>query len=72
MAAMNAAFDLMMSRYMLSAVFPLFALQMYEALGVGWATTLLGCVTLAMAPIPWCFWIYGERIRRRSRYETST
>ncbi|TQV96703.1 hypothetical protein V2A60_002916 [Cordyceps javanica] len=62
----------MMSRYVLSAAFPLFALQMYEALGVGWATTVLGCVTLAMAPIPWCFWVFGERIRKRSRYETST
>ncbi|OAA80745.1 Major facilitator superfamily domain, general substrate transporter [Akanthomyces lecanii RCEF 1005] len=67
----SASGAMMMSRYVLSAAFPLFALQMYEALGVGWATTLLGCVTLAMAPIPWCFWIYGERIRKRSRYETS-
>ncbi|OAA69130.1 Major facilitator superfamily domain, general substrate transporter [Cordyceps fumosorosea ARSEF 2679] len=61
----------MMTRYVLSAAFPLFALQMYEALGVGWSTTLLGCVALVMAPIPWCFWMFGARIRKRSRYETS-
>lgn len=62
----------MMSRYVLSAAFPLFTLQMYEKLGVGWGATLLGFIALLMAPIPWCFWIYGERIRRRSRYESSS
>ncbi|KAK2592366.1 hypothetical protein QQS21_009946 [Conoideocrella luteorostrata] len=70
--AASASGAMMMSRYLLSAVFPLFALQMYKALGVGWATSLLGFITVAMAPIPWCFWVFGERIRRRSKYETST
>lgn len=68
----SAAGAMMMSRYVLSAAFPLFVLPMYERLGVGWATTLLGGVALAMAPIPWCFWAYGDKIRKRSRYETST
>ncbi|KAK3192642.1 hypothetical protein K4F52_001441 [Lecanicillium sp. MT-2017a] len=67
----SASGAVMMSRYVLSAAFPLFALRMYKALGVGWATTLLAFVTVAMAPIPWCFWLYGEKLRKRSRYETS-
>lgn len=67
----SASGAMMLTRYTFSAAFPLFALQMYKALGVGWATSLLGFVTVVMAPIPWCFWVYGERIRRRSRYETS-
>ncbi|POR32035.1 Polyamine transporter 4 [Tolypocladium paradoxum] len=67
----SASGAMMLSRYTLSAAFPLFALQMYEALGVGWATSLLAFITVAMAPIPWCFWVYGERLRRRSKYETS-
>ena len=33
---------MMLSRYLAAAVFPLFALQMYKALGVGWATSMLG------------------------------
>lgn len=70
--AASASGAMMLSRYLLSAAFPLFALQMYRALGVGWATSILGFITVAMAPIPWCFWIYGARIRERSRYETST
>jgi len=67
----SAAGAAMLSRYTLSAAFPLFALKMYQALGVGWATSLLAFCTLAMAPIPWLFWKFGEEIRRKSRYETS-
>ncbi|GAB0138427.1 hypothetical protein EsDP_00006662 [Epichloe bromicola] len=39
-----------------AAAFPSFALQMYKALGVGWATSLLGFIAVAMAPIPCRFW----------------
>lgn len=55
-------------RYVLGAVFPLFILQMYEALGVGWATSLLGFVTVAMAGIPWGFVRWGARLRGKSGY----
>jgi DHA1 family multidrug resistance protein-like MFS transporter len=61
-----------LSRYTLSAAFPLFALQMYGRLGVGWATSLLGFFTVAMAPIPWVFYHWGPTLRARSRYERST
>ncbi|KAF2141087.1 uncharacterized protein K452DRAFT_351730 [Aplosporella prunicola CBS 121167] len=55
-------------RYVLGCAFPLFILQMYEKLGVGWATSLLGFVSVAMAVIPWCFVRWGETLRRKSRY----
>jgi len=67
----SAAGAAMLSRYGLSTAFPLFALQMYKRLGVGWATTVLACCTAAMAPIPWLFWRYGEGLRGRMRYESS-
>ncbi|KAJ6028047.1 hypothetical protein N7540_003623 [Penicillium herquei] len=57
------------SRYMLSAAFPLFVTQMYETLGVGWASSLLGFVALVMAPIPWVFYRFGPVFRARSSYE---
>ena len=60
-----------LSRYTLSAAFPLFTLQLYEALGTGWATSLLGFCTVAMAPIPWVFWKWGPKSRARSGYERS-
>ncbi|KAH7052269.1 major facilitator superfamily domain-containing protein [Macrophomina phaseolina] len=46
-------------RYVLGAVFPLFILQMYEALGTGWATSLLGFVSVGMAGLPWGFVRWG-------------
>ncbi|KAI2864847.1 hypothetical protein CBS63078_2345 [Aspergillus niger] len=67
----SASGAMMFSRYILSCAFPLFTLQMFDGLGVGWATTLLAALSLLMAPIPWIFWIYGPRIRKASRYETT-
>ncbi|KAK4626423.1 Polyamine transporter 4 [Fulvia fulva] len=57
-------------RYILSGCFPLWTVQMYEALGIGWATSLLAFVCVAMLPIPFIFFKYGPAIRRRSRYDT--
>ncbi|CAK4032926.1 related to TPO4-Proposed vacuolar polyamine transporter [Lecanosticta acicola] len=67
----SAAGAAMLCRYSQSTAFPLFSLQMYRALGVGWATSILAFCTLAMAPIPWLFWHFGEQIRQRTKYETS-
>lgn len=67
----SAAGAAMISRYSLSAAFPMFALKMYRALGVGWATTTLACCAAAMAPIPYLFWKYGEGLRGRMKYESS-
>ncbi|CAN9154833.1 unnamed protein product [Alternaria alternata] len=55
-------------RYILGAVFPLFTVQMYDALGIGWATSLLGFLSLGMVPIPFLFFKYGPAIRAKSRY----
>lgn len=53
-------------RYILGASFPLFTVQMYEKMGVKWATLFLALVCLLMAPIPWIFYKYGPGIRKRS------
>ena len=55
-------------RSLAGAGFPLFSQYMFKALGVNWAGTLLGCVALLLVPIPVCFLIYGERIRRKSAF----
>lgn len=55
-------------RYTFGAVFPLFTRQMYEALGVAWATSLLGFVTIALMPLPWVLLKFGPVIRRKSKY----
>lgn len=45
----------------------MFATYMYEDLGVQWASTLLGCLAALMIPIPIALYIYGPRIRARSK-----
>ncbi|KAI8931044.1 hypothetical protein NX059_012055 [Plenodomus lindquistii] len=56
------------ARYTLGGVFPLFTVQMYQALGIGWATSLLGFLALGMMPIPFLFFKYGRAIRAKSSY----
>ena len=55
-------------RSIAGAVFPLFSMYMFNALGVEWSGTLLGCVALILVPIPVIFWKYGARIRQRSKF----
>lgn len=55
-------------RSIAGAVFPLFSMYMFKALGVNWAGTLLGFVALALVPIPVIFWKYGAKIRARSKF----
>ncbi|KAK5953020.1 hypothetical protein OHC33_006142 [Knufia fluminis] len=55
-------------RYVFGAVFPLFSRQMYLAMGAGWATSLLGFVTVALMPVPWILFKYGAKIRSKSKY----
>ena len=49
--------------------FPLFARQMYAALGLGWGNSLLGFVAVGIGiPAPFMLWKYGEKLRNRSTF----
>lgn len=61
-----------LTRYGLSGAFPLFTIQMYSKLGIPWATSLLGFISVALLPVPWVFFKYGKKIRAMSKYETPT
>lgn len=50
------------------AIFPLFATYMFDGMGIQWASTLLGCVALLLAPMPVLFLMYGKKIRGRSKF----
>lgn len=41
---------------------------MFNGMGVQWAGTLLGCVAVALVPIPVLFYLYGAKIRARSKF----
>ncbi|KAG6860817.1 hypothetical protein C0995_007318 [Termitomyces sp. Mi166 len=59
-------------RSAVAASFPLFTTQMFENLGVNWASTLLGLLGLLLAPSPFLFYRYGPQIRLRSRFAPCT
>ncbi|KAI9877108.1 MAG: hypothetical protein M1830_004759 [Pleopsidium flavum] len=65
-ASASAANNLL--RYILAAVLPFFMTKMYANLGVAWASSLFGFVSLAFLPIPWAFRRYGPWLRVHSKY----
>ena len=64
-ASVYAGNDLMRSAF--GAAFPLFANAMYKKLGIAWASSLLGFLSIAFIPIPFVLYFYGQRIRGWSK-----
>lgn len=57
-----------LSRHTFGVGFPLFITQMYKSLGIGWASSLLAFISLALVPIPYVFYFYGPRLRENIGY----
>lgn len=55
-----------------AAGLPLAAPRMYDVLGTRWATSLLAFACVALIPAPFVFYVYGERLRRRSKFASMT
>ncbi|KAJ7812625.1 MFS general substrate transporter [Mycena olivaceomarginata] len=58
-------------RNLMGTAFPLFTPPMYARLGIHWASTLFGCVAVAMVPIPYVLLFLGPKIRARSRFAST-
>lgn len=58
-------------RSLFGAGFPMFANQMYDKLNPRWASTLLGCIAILLAPIPFILRKYGAAMRKRSKFAPS-
>lgn len=57
-------------RYIFGAACPLLIVQMYNGMGFQWASSLLGFITVVLLPVPWLLYVFGEKIRGRSGYDT--
>lgn len=55
-------------RSIAAAGFPLFARQMFNGMGIEWASTLLGCLAFCLVPIPVIFYLYGKKLRLKSKF----
>lgn len=56
------------TRNLCAAALPLAVDSMYKRLGIHWATSLLGFVSLLMADIPFTFIAFGSHLRARSQF----
>lgn len=65
-ASVLAGNDFLRSSF--GAGFPLFASAMFHNLDVGWACTLLGCLTVLFIPYPFVLYRYGKKLRLKSRW----
>ncbi|PWY84775.1 MFS general substrate transporter [Aspergillus heteromorphus CBS 117.55] len=55
-------------RSLVAASFPLFSRQMFDNMGIQWASTLLGCLAAVLVPIPVCFLLFGKNLRKKSKF----
>ncbi|GMM53308.1 Tpo1 protein [Starmerella bacillaris] len=68
---LNAASGIAANTFLRSGfgcAFPLFAHPMFINLGTQWAGTLLGCLAAILAPVPFLFYIYGRKLRQKSKF----
>ncbi|KAJ5654377.1 hypothetical protein N7490_001380 [Penicillium lividum] len=66
LAASTVAANIIL-RSSVASGFPLFTKQMFENMGIQWASTLLGCLAAVMIPIPLVFRAYGPLLRGKSK-----
>lgn len=55
-------------RSILGAVFPLFTTEMYDDLGIHWASSIPAFFTLVCMPFPFVMYRYGATLRERCKY----
>ncbi|KUJ12853.1 MFS general substrate transporter [Mollisia scopiformis] len=56
-------------RSIAGAFLPLAGPRMYSSLGLGWGNSLLALIAVMLIPFPALLIIYGERLRKLSRFE---
>lgn len=59
-------------RSIFAAAFPLFADAMYHNLGINWAASTLGFISVALIPIPYLFYVFGRRLRARGKWSRAS
>ncbi|OJD29541.1 major facilitator superfamily [Diplodia corticola] len=57
-------------RSLFGAAFPLFTTQMYQKLGIHWASSLAAFLSVLCLPFPFLFYKYGEAIHAKCKYST--
>lgn len=69
--AASALASITMLRYLVAGGMVMASRPIYSRIGVHWTMTVLGCVSVLLAPMPFLFHRYGTQLRRRSRFAES-
>ncbi|KAL1406721.1 hypothetical protein Q8F55_006125 [Vanrija albida] len=56
------------TRSIMAVVLPLFTVDMYDALGVNWASSVCAFISLVFVPVPFLLMMYGSKIRRMTKH----
>ncbi|EEP81636.1 predicted protein [Uncinocarpus reesii 1704] len=56
-------------RCLFGALLPLAGPAMYDSLGYGWGNSVLGFIAVAFIPLPFIFYLYGQRIRESNLFK---
>jgi len=68
MYAASALASLTLVRYVAAGGMVEVGIPFYENLGVHWTLTVLGGISAVMVPVPYLFYVYGEKVRGWSRF----
>lgn len=64
----SALTGVIVTRCLMGTFLPLSIAPLADNFGYGWAFTLLGLLSLCLAPIPYLVYRYGEKWRQRSEF----
>jgi len=64
----SALSSITIMRYMVAGGMVIADMPMYEVLGVRWTLTMLGCLGLALTPLPLLFWKFEAKVKSRSSF----
>ncbi|KAF2801608.1 major facilitator superfamily transporter [Mytilinidion resinicola] len=68
MYAASALTFVTLVRYVVAGGMTVVGIPFYKNLGTHWTLTILGCISVLMAPIPYLFYKKGYEIRKRSKF----
>jgi len=66
--AASALASVTLIRYVAAGAMVEVGIPFYERLGVHWTLTILGAISAVCVPVPYLFFVYGTRLRARSRF----
>lgn len=59
---------LVFTRYVVAGGMTIAGAPIYRSIGVQYTLTIMGALSAVMTPVPYLFYVYGPRIRKKSKY----